>query len=139
MAGSTASSERSGILKASHRRLWVSVIIGWTLIGLIFTLNYYFFADHYVAIFRQPPTLPQMLIWELPYWFLWAALSPLVFWLTRRFPLQRGRLLVNSGVHIGCCLGLSILHRAAYLVIGWLLHVAVYRHLSSSISDIFSF
>src|SRR5262252_5435620 len=123
----------------SHRRLWLAVVIGWTLIGLIFTLNYYFFADHYVAIFRQPPTLPQMLIWELPYWFLWAALSPLVFWLTRRFPLQRGQLLVNSGVHIAACLGLSILHRAAYLVVGWLLHVAVYRHLSSSISEVFSF
>jgi sensor histidine kinase YesM len=126
-------------MKESHRWLWFAVVIGWTLIGLIFTLNYYLFADHYVAIFRQPPTLPQMLIWELPYWFLWAALSPVVFWLTRRFPLQRGRMLVNSGVHVGACVVLSVLHRAAYLIIGWLLHVAVYRHLSSSISDVFSF
>jgi two-component system LytT family sensor kinase len=139
MASSIVSRSRSGTMKESHWRLWVAVVIGWTLIGLIFTLNYYLFADHYVAIFRQPPTLPQMLIWELPYWFLWAALSPVVFWLTRRFPLQRGRMLVNSGVHVGACVVLSVLHRAAYLIIGWLLHVAVYRHLSSSISDVFSF
>lgn len=139
MSSSSASRSRSGSMKESHRWLWFAVVIGWTLIGLIFTLNYYLFADHYVAIFRQPPTLPQMLIWELPYWFLWAALSPVVFWLTRRFPLQRGRMLVNSGVHVGACVVLSVLHRAAYLIIGWLLHVAVYRHLSSSISDVFSF
>jgi len=135
----SATGWRSATMKESHLRLWAAVVIGWTLIGLIFTLNYYLFAGHYVAIFRQPPTLPQMLIWELPYWFLWAAISPLVFWLTRRFPLQRGRLLVNSAIHIAACLALSVAHRAAYLVIGWLLHVAVYRQLSSSISEVFSF
>jgi two-component system LytT family sensor kinase len=139
MSSSSASRSRSGRMRESHWRLWIAVVIGWTLIGLIFTLNYYLFADHYVAIFRQPPTLPQMLIWELPYWFLWAALSPVVFWLTRHVPLQRGRMLVNSGAHVAACIVLSVLHRAAYLIIGWLLHVAVYRHLSSSISDVFSF
>ena len=119
-----------------HAHLWLAIVIGWTLIGLTFTLNYYLFADHYVAIFKQPPTLSEMLIWELPYWFLWAGLSPLVFWLTRRFPLERGRLFFNSGVHLGACLTLSVVHRAAYLIVGWLLHVAVYRRLAS-ISTVF--
>lgn len=122
----------------SHWRLWAAIVVGWTLIGMTFTLNYYFFADHYVAIFRQPPSLGQMLIWELPYWFLWAALSPLVFWLTRRFPLERGHLISNSGLHVIACLLLSLVHRAAYLVVGWVLHVAVYRRLAS-ISEVFSF
>lgn len=121
----------------TYRRLWVSVFIGWMLIGLSFTLNYYLFADHYVAIFKQPPTLREMLVWELPYWFLWAALSPLVFWLTRRFPLERGRLLRNSLIHFAACVALSLGHRAAYLLIGWLLHVAVYRRLAS-LSVVFS-
>ena len=35
-----------------HWRLWVSVLVGWTLVGVSFTLNYYLFSDHYVAIFR---------------------------------------------------------------------------------------
>jgi two-component system, LytTR family, sensor kinase len=114
------------------------VVVAWTLIGLTFTLNYYLFSDHYVAIFRQPPSLAEMLIWELPYWFLWAALSPVVFWLTTRFPLERGRLLLNSCAHLGACLLISLVHRAAYLIVGWLLHVAVYRRLAS-ISEVFSF
>src|SRR5262249_27459086 len=129
--------QRNVLLKAGWR-LWVAVIVGWTLIGLTFTLNYYIFSGHYVAIFKQPPTLQQMVVWELPYWFLWAALSPVVFWLTRRFPLERGRLLVNSGVHVAACATLSIVHRAVYLAVGWVLHVAVYRRLAS-ISEVFSF
>jgi two-component system, LytTR family, sensor kinase len=120
-----------------HWRLWVCVLLGWTLIGLSFTLNYYLFAGHYVAIFKQPPTLPEMLVWELPYWFLWALLSPLVFRLTRRFPLERGRLLRSSLVHLAACLGLSLVHRAAYLMVGWMLHVAVYRRLAS-LSEVYN-
>ncbi len=126
------------LMQKSHWRLQLAVIVGWTLIGLTFTFNYYLFSDHYVAIFKQPPTLEQMLIWELPYWFLWAALSPLVFWLTMRFPLERGRLVRNSLVHVVACVSLSLIHRAVYLIVGWLLHVAVYRQLSS-ISEVFGF
>jgi two-component system LytT family sensor kinase len=121
-----------------HWRLWVCVLFGWTLVGLTFTLNYYLFSDHYVAIFRQPPTLREMLVWELPYWFLWAALSPVVFQLTRRFPLERGRLARHAFAHVLACVVLSLAHRAVYLLAGWLLHVAVYRQLAS-LSTVFNF
>jgi len=111
--------------------LWVLVVVAWTLVGLSFTLNYYFFAGHYVAIFKQQPTLAGMLIWELPYWFLWAALAPLIFRIARRFPVERDRWFRNSAIHIVACLLLSFIHRAIYLIVGWLLHVAVYQQFSS--------
>lgn len=111
--------------------LWVLVLLVWTLVGLSFTLNYYFFAGHYVAIFKQQPTLAGMLIWELPYWFLWAALAPLIFRIARRFPVERDRWFRNSLIHIVACLLLSFIHRAIYLIVGWLLHVAVYQQFSS--------
>jgi sensor histidine kinase YesM len=79
-----------------------------------------------------------MLIWELPYWFLWAALSPLVVRLTQRFPPWGGRLLRNSAIHLAACLSISLLHRAVYLLIGWILHVAVYRRLAS-LSEVYNF
>ncbi|HKS21271.1 MAG TPA: histidine kinase [Thermoanaerobaculia bacterium] len=122
----------------NHSRMPLFVLTGWTLIGVSFTLNYYLFAGHYVAIFKQPPTLREMLVWELPYWLLWAALSPLVLRLTRRFPFERGRILASSGVHLLACLVFSLAHRAAYLGVGWLMHVAVYRKLAS-ISTVYSF
>src|SRR6266545_2528313 len=121
----------------SRPHWWLCVLVGWTLIGLSFTFNYYLFAGHYVAIFKQPPTLSEMLLWELPYWFLWALLSPLVFRLTRRFPLERGRLLGDALVHCAACVGLSLAHRAVYLMVGWGLHVAVYRRLAS-LSEVYA-
>jgi two-component system, LytTR family, sensor kinase len=120
-----------------YTTLWLLVLAVWMLIGLSFTLNYYFFAAHYVAIFKQPPTLFQMLVWELPYWLLWAGLAPAVFLFTRRFPIDRDRWLGNSLLHILACVVLSIAHRAIYLIIGWLLHVAAYRDLTS-IPDLYS-
>ncbi|HXG94877.1 MAG TPA: histidine kinase [Blastocatellia bacterium] len=114
-----------------HSMMWVAALTGWTLIGLTFTLNYYLFAGHYVAIFKEPPTLKEMLVWELPYWLLWAALSPLILRLTRRFRIERERWARSLAVHVVACLILSIAHRAVYLVIGWLLHVAAYQKLSS--------
>lgn len=111
--------------------LWLLVLIAWTLVGLSFTLNYYFFAGHYVAIFNHQPTVGGMLVWELPYWFLWAALAPFIFKLTRWFPIDREHWLQNSLIHITACLTLAFFHRAIYLIVGWALHVAVYRQYSS--------
>lgn len=120
-----------------HWVLWIVVLVGWTLIGLSFTWNYYFYADHYVAIFKQQPSLKEMLVWELPYWFLWAALSPLVFRITERFRLERGLLVSNSLVHLAACVLLSLVHRGLYLLICWVLHVAVYRRLAS-LSEVYN-
>jgi two-component system, LytTR family, sensor kinase len=110
-----------------QRILWASIAAVWLLIAWAFTLNYYFFADHYVEIFRTPPTLLQMLVWEVPYWILWAALAPLVFRLTRRFPLARERWLRNGAVHALACVALTLGHRVIYLPICWLLYVDAYQ------------
>jgi len=120
-----------------YKAMWFLVLAVWMLIGLSYTLNYYYFAGHYVAIFRVPPTLGQMLVWEIPYWLLWAGLAPVVFLFTRRFPIDRERWFRNSLLHIVACVALTIAHRAIYLIIGWLLHVAAYKNLSS-IPDLYS-
>jgi two-component system, LytTR family, sensor kinase len=114
-----------------YSTLSVLVLTVWMLIGLSFALNYYFFAQHYVTIFKESPTLGQMLVWELPYWLLWAGLAPVVFLLTHRFPIDRARWFSNSLLHIVACVALSIGHRAIYLIIGWVFHVAAYQDLTS--------
>jgi two-component system LytT family sensor kinase len=120
-----------------YKTMWLLVLGVWMLIGLSYTLNYYYFAAHYVAIFREPPTFGQMLVWEIPYWLLWAGLAPVVFLFTRRFPIDRERWFRNSLLHIITCVALTIAHRAIYLILGWLLHVAAYKNLSS-IPDLYS-
>ena len=111
-----------------HRILWTSIAAGWLLIALSFTLNYYLFAPHYVEIFLKPPTLWQMLVWEVPYWLLWAALAPVIFIITRRFPLERQAWLRNTLVHLGAAFLLSVAHRIVYLPLCWLLYVDAYRN-----------
>ncbi len=120
------------------KRLWVIVLIGWILIGLTFTLNYYLYADHYVFIFKKQPTFIEMLVWELPYWLLWAALSPIIFKITRRYRIERGRWFKSLAVHLCACVLLSCSHRAAYLLIGWMLNVVAYRPIPS-LSELFNF
>lgn len=118
--------------------VWLMVFLAWMTIGLSFTFNYYLFSDHYVEIFKKPPSFGEMLLWELPYWIIWAGLAPLIFRLTRRFRLDRDNWPVSLMVHISACVFLSILHRAIYLILGWMLHVAAFRRVSS-VSELYSF
>ena len=77
-----------------------------------------------------------MLVWELPYWYLCAAISPLVFRLTQRFRRDRGRLLRNSLIHFAACIALALAHRAVYLPLTWTLgNVPAYN---ASFAKVFS-
>lgn len=110
-----------------HRILWTSIAAGWLLIALSFTFNYFLFSGHYVEIFSAPPTLMQMFVWEIPYWILWAALAPVIFQLTRRFPLERTTWRRNALIHVCAGFALAIGHRILYLPICWMLYVDAYR------------
>jgi two-component system LytT family sensor kinase len=118
------------------KMLWVILLM--ILLGLSFTLNYYLFADHYVAIFKKQPTFMEMLVWEFPYWLLWAALSPLIFKITRRYRIERGRGGKSLAVHLCACVLLSFIHRAAYLLIGWMFNVVAYQPIPT-LPDLFNF
>lgn len=111
--------------------VWAGIGVGWALIALSFTLNYFLFADHYVAIFKVAPTLSQMLVWEIPYWALWVAIWPLIIRLARRFPLGSRDWMRNAAIHLVCCLLLALLHRLVYLFICWILNVVAYQRYTS--------
>ena len=84
-----------------------------------------------MAIFTKSPSLEEMVIWEMPYWLLWVALTPLVIRLTRRFPLEKKHWLRNVLVHLVAIVIFSAFHRAVYLIGGWILGVAVYHQQAS--------
>ncbi len=46
----------------------------------------------------------EALIFSATNWAPWIVLAPIVFWLARRFPLERGRLLRSIPVHVVACL-----------------------------------
>ena len=124
-----------------HRTLWASIVAGWMLIAVSFTFNYFYYSHHYVEIFSTPPTFLQMLVWEIPYWILWAAMAPLVFEITKRLPLDRTSWRRSALVHVAACVVLTVGHRLVYLALCRMLYVDAYRNIPTLVdlyrSDLF--
>jgi two-component system, LytTR family, sensor kinase len=75
-----------------ERRWWQSlwgrltlILIAWTLIGLVFSTQWYF------AAYRseQPVPWSRALYVQMSWGYLWALITPLVIWLVRRFPADK--------------------------------------------------
>ncbi len=56
---------------------------------------------------------------NMPWWYLWAALVPLIAWISRRAPLERGRLAGSIPVHLAASLVLSFAHLTLSAVLVW--------------------
>ena len=81
------------------------VIAGcWTFLALLFT------PQTYIAGLRSPtpPTWGEALLASLTLFYAWAALTPLVLWLGRRFAFERR--LRNVFVHLLLCGPVALLH-----------------------------
>ena len=50
------------------------------------------------------------LIWAMPFWYVWAVLSPLVVLAARRMPVEKTRLLSALASHLVLALVLSLVH-----------------------------
>jgi two-component system LytT family sensor kinase len=114
-------------MKAFSKR-FALVFALWTVAAVCGGLADYLFAyllgahPAFWAIFRRPLTEQ----------WIWAALTPLVFFLAHRFPLARPPLLPAIGVHLAAFLLLSLLHCALAGAVGGPL-AAVPAHYSGSL------
>jgi two-component system, LytTR family, sensor kinase len=98
---------------------WMLIAAGW----LTFAL---FFASQVIvgrAYSGRPANIKGALFPWLICATLWLAATPLILWLSRRFPLDRRRWLTNSVVHLAIGAFLSFLLLAAYTSIISLLHL----------------
>jgi two-component system, LytTR family, sensor kinase len=111
--------------------VWLAAFIGWMLVGLSFGINDFLFADVHVRFYQQPLPLMSVLAWEIAYWPVWAALSPLIFRFARRFPIEPNRWLRNLTISIVAGLLLTVAHRAIYLFIAWLIYLSSESSLES--------
>jgi len=67
---------------------WALFLAGWSLIGLFFALQEWFTYPPE----KPPVTWARALSSEMGFWYAWAALFPVIWWLARRFPLESARL-----------------------------------------------
>ena len=79
-----------------------------TALGLFFTGQIYFSA----ASFGHPVSWGQALYWSFGDWYEWALLAPVIFWLCRRFPLDRRFRLKSLALYCFCGLVLASVHAA---------------------------
>jgi LytS/YehU family sensor histidine kinase len=77
-------------------RLWLAVWGGWTALALFFAVS----SSLTYKSTGRPANWALSFERSLSEWWLWALLTPLVFWLARRFPVQRGVAARNGALHV---------------------------------------
>ena len=90
------------------------LILGfWTVLGLLESTKAYV-AEQLRGPQGVPPGMPTgflaALVGNMPWWLFWAALTPVVFALARRFRVDGGRWPAAAAVHLGAGVALSLVH-----------------------------
>ncbi len=97
-----------------HRLVRFGFIWGaWTLVGLFFASQIYF----YFSRTERPMTFARSLAWQMVAVYLFAAATPLVLWLARRFPFDRFRWRRNIVVHFFAGLAISIVWGVGHVLL----------------------
>ena len=94
-------------------RPWVFISAAWIVPAILAALAE--FLQSRLGHWDRPPGARELL-WQGGDWFLYGALTPLVFLLARRFPLRRGRLAGNVPIHFLAALLLCVLWAGAGLL-----------------------
>jgi two-component system, LytTR family, sensor kinase len=85
------------------QRRWVRAVLivaAWTVLASFLT------SQMYLAYSRRelPIRWERIFFVELTYAYIWAALTPLILWLARRFPIERWKWIRSMMVHLGVSL-----------------------------------
>ncbi|MGH9578926.1 MAG: sensor histidine kinase, partial [Terriglobales bacterium] len=97
---------------------WALVLGGWTALALYFTIENY---AYFLLYAGTPMTFARVLSWWLTHFYLWALLTPMVWLLLRRFPLERGAWKGSLLVHVPASLVIVALQTALWLLVApWL-------------------
>jgi signal transduction histidine kinase len=96
-----------------------------TAIGLLFAAQWVING----SVTGHPVAWSYALAWVLPDWYLWAALSPLVFALASRFPVNRATGLRGIMIHLALGAIISLLHACLFALVTWRLPWAAIAHM----------
>src|SRR6185295_11557736 len=108
------------VMEQRNRRLWMETAIifaAWTIFGLLLASQSYIqtaLAGRQMPLFvaLRPALLEAA---------LWALTTIAIFWLARRFPLDRGRVLPGIAVHIVAAVVIALARTGVMVMLGWYL------------------
>ena len=78
------------------RTRWILILCAWTIVGLLFAVRRIVL----VKLMGTPVSWVIVGVLELVYWYVWAAYTPLVIGLAKRFPLTGPRFVRHIAIHI---------------------------------------
>ncbi len=111
-----------------HRLVRLGFIWGaWTLVGLFFASQIYF----YFSRTERPMTFAWSLAWQMAAVYLFAAATPLVLWLARRFPFDRFNWRRNIVIHVFAGLAISAAWSVGHVLLDTLF-AGVFERLTST-------
>jgi len=99
----------SDTFPARHRLTTALLLLAaWSVPGLVSAGQTYFLLQRE----GNPLGFVLALTVQLPLWWFWAIVTPVIAWLLRRWPLERGRLGRALGVHLPAALAVAVGHSA---------------------------
>jgi sensor histidine kinase YesM len=95
------------------QRRWIRgvlIVAAWTMLATFLT------SQMYLAYSRReiPIRWERIFFVELIYAYIWAALTPLILWLSRRFPIERLKWVRSLVVHLGASLFIGFATRVLH-------------------------
>src|SRR5258706_277084 len=112
MKQSTLTSRYTPIISRPILR-WIVILGSWTVFGLFMAWESYF----QFARSGKPISWDSALFGEMIYAYLWAILTPLIFRLASRFPLERGRWVTSGSLHLVLSILIAVFHKATLHVL----------------------
>lgn len=87
---------------------WLAIWAVWTLFGLFFTTQLALQSQ----LWKTPVPFWRILSWQLVSGYVWFALSPLILFLTKKFPFEGSRWKVSLPVHIVAAIVVALFQQA---------------------------
>lgn len=99
------------------RKRWFAraavIFASWSLFALLMAVQ-----EHYTAqVVHHAVTWAHVFRAEFAYAYLWAALTPLILWLARRFPVDHRAWYLAAPIHIVASFAIVVVHRLAYVAL----------------------
>jgi len=98
-------------LRTSRPPRWGLILGVWTAYGLLNSAQV-----HLSYALSRGEALPwtTSLLLQMPQAYTWALATPVIVWLGRRFPLERGRWIGSAAIHLAICLAFVFLIDLGY-------------------------
>jgi two-component system, LytTR family, sensor kinase len=102
-------------------RFWL-ILACWTALALLFGAQIQLINTR---VLGGSGSWSEALAWSFSYWYAWAALAPLVVWLSRLLLREGTGFLVSLQLHLPACLLVSFAHLAVLLIVTRASHISV--------------